>query len=169
MRAALIAAVLGVGAAPTARAGTPLALAERQVVTLEFDRAVARIAVTDPDLLTLHAQGTRVKVGAVRPGRASVEIAFDDGATVVYEVTVEAARRPSLAASGAPGEIALQIGEERRLRVPGLARVLFEENGVARVRADGESVTVVGVRSGTSSLVLVDGAGGKTTRSIRVR
>ncbi|HEY6002719.1 MAG TPA: hypothetical protein VIV57_07575, partial [Anaeromyxobacter sp.] len=73
MRAALIAAAVGALAAPAARAGTPLPLAERQVVTLEFDRPVARIAVTDPDLLTLQAQGSRVKVSAVRAGKASLE------------------------------------------------------------------------------------------------
>ncbi|HEY6098615.1 MAG TPA: pilus assembly protein N-terminal domain-containing protein [Anaeromyxobacter sp.] len=167
MRAALIAAL--VSAAAAAHAGTPLALAERQVVTLEFDRAVARVAVTDPDLLALHAQGSRLRVGALRAGRAALEIAFEDGATVVYDVTVEAARRPAAASQGAPGEIALQIGEERRLRAPGVARVLLEENGVARVRANGESVTVIGVSPGTTSLVLVDGAGARTTWAIRVR
>jgi putative type II/III system pilus formation protein len=169
VRAALIAAGLALLAAPAARAGTPLPLSERQVVTLEFDRPVARIAVTDPDLLTVHAQGSRVKVGAVRAGKGALEIAFEDGATAVYDVTVLAVRRPTAAAAGGPGEIALAVGEERRLRAPGVARVLLEENGVARVRSDGESVTVVGVAPGTSSLVLVDAAGARTTWAIRVR
>jgi len=167
VRAALIAAALAVAAA--ARAGTPLPLAERQVLTLEFDRTVARIAVTDPDLLALQAQGSRVKIGALRAGRASLEIAFDDGAIAVYDVAVEAARRPAAAVPGGPGELALQVGEERRLRVPGVARVLLEENGVARVKVDGESVAVVGVSVGATSLVLVDGAGVRTTWAIRVR
>lgn len=169
MRPALIAASVAALAAPAARAGTPLALAEHQVVTLEFDRKVARIAVTDPDLLALQARGPRVKVGASRAGKAALEIAFEDGATVVYDVAVEAARRPAAAAPGAPGQIALQVGEERRLRAPGVARVLLEENGVARVRVDGESVAVVGVSQGATSLVLVDGAGARTTWAIRVR
>jgi hypothetical protein len=68
-----------------------------------------------------------------------------------------------------PGEIALQAGEERRLRAPGVARVLLEENGVARVRVEGETVSVVAVAPGATSLVLVDGAGARTTWSIRVR
>jgi hypothetical protein len=169
VRAALIAAALALLAAPAARAGTPLLLSERQVVTLEFDHAVARIAVTDPDLLTLNAQGSRVKVGAARAGKAALEIAFEDGATAVYDVTVLAVRRPAAAAAGAPGEIALLVGEERRVRAPGVARVLLEENGVARVKSDGESVTVVGVSPGTSSLVLVDAGGARTTWAIRVR
>ena len=167
MRAALTAAALALAAA--ARAGTPLALSERQVVTLEFDRAVARIAVTDPDLLTLQAQGARVRIAAARPGKASLEIAFEDGATAVYDVTVLAVRRLATAAAGAPGEVALRVGEERRLRAPGVVRVLLEENGVARARADGEGVTVVGITPGTSSLVLVDAAGARTTWAIRVR
>jgi Pilus formation protein N terminal region len=167
VRAAL--AALALLAAPVARAGTPLLLSERQVVTLEFDRPVARIAVTDPDLLTIQAQGTRVKVGAARAGKAALELAFEDGATAVYDVTVQAVRRPAAPAAPAPGEIALRVGEERRVRAPGVARVLLEENGVARARADGEGVTVVGVAPGTSSLVLVDASGARTTWAIRVR
>jgi hypothetical protein len=167
VRAALTAALLAAGAAaPVARAGTPLALGERQVVTLEFDRVVARIAVTDPDLLAIQAQGTRVKVTALRAGHTALEVAFEDGATAVYDVAVQALRRP---AAAAPGEILLQVGEARRLPAPGVARVLLEENGVARARADGESVTVTGLAPGTSSLVWVDGKGARTTRSIRVR
>jgi putative type II/III system pilus formation protein len=169
VRAALIAAAVALAAPPAARAGTPLALAERQVVTLEFDRAVTRIAVTDPDLLTLQVQGTRVRVGAVRAGRASLEIAFDDGATAIYDVVVEALRRPAAVARASPFEIGLRVGEERRLRAPGVARVLLEENGVARARADGDGVTVVGVSPGASSLVLVDASGARTTWSIRVQ
>jgi hypothetical protein len=164
---ALIAFLLA--ALPAAPASTPLALAERQVVTLEFDRAVSRLAVTDPDLLTLQTQGSRVKVGAARAGRASLEVAFEDGTTVTYDVTVAAARRSPAPTPGGPGVVALRIGEERRLRAPGLARVLLEENGVAQARADRESVTVIGVSPGTASLVLVDGAGVRTTWAIRVR
>jgi putative type II/III system pilus formation protein len=169
MRAALIplAAVFLAAAAP-ARAGAPLALAERQVVTLEFDRPVARLAVTDPDLLAIQTQGARVRVTAARGGRASLEITFDDGATVAYDVTVAAARGAPVAAAG-PSEVVLAPGEERRLRAPGLARVLVEENGVARVRAEGEQVVVVGLTPGSTSLVLVDAGGTRTTWPVRVR
>jgi len=173
VRAALIAlAVASAATAPApAQPAAPVALplAERQVVTLEFDRPVARVAVTDPDLLSIKTRGTRVEVSGLRGGRASLEIAFEDGATVAYEVTVAGARRPGAAAPGVPGEIALQAGEERRLRAPGVARVLLEENGVARVRVEGETVSVVALAPGATSLVLVDGAGARTTWSIRVR
>ncbi len=167
MRAALIAALAFLPLA--SRAGTPLVLAERQAVVLEFDRPVDRIAVTDPDLLALRADGPRLRVVALRGGRASLEVAFADGATVVYEVTVEEARRPAAAAPGQPGEIALQLGEERKLRAPGAVRVLLEENGVARIKVEGETVTVVGVSTGSTSLVAVDAAGARTTWTIRVR
>ncbi len=50
-----------------------------------------------------------------------------------------------------------------------MARVLIEENGVARVSVVGETVSVFGLAAGLSSLVLVDAAGGKTTWQIRVR
>jgi hypothetical protein len=65
--------------------------------------------------------------------------------------------------------MSLGVGEERSFRAPGLARVLVEENGVARVRVEGEAVTVVGVSPGTTSIVLVDAAGARTTRAIAVR
>ena len=166
MRAALTA--LALAAALQARAGTPLPLQERQVVTLEFDRPVARLAVTDPDLLGLQASGTHVKVTARRAGRATLEIAFEDGATAAYDVVVEAARRSSARAPG-PNEIDLRVGEERRIRVPGIAQAFIDENGVARARVEGEGVTVSGVAPGATSLVTVGVGGVRTTFSIRVR
>ncbi len=174
MRAALIALALAAApsaarAAPSGPATAPLALVERQVVALEFDRPVARVAVTDPDLLSVRTRGARVEVGALKGGRGGLEISFEDGATVSYDVTVAAARRPAGAVAGGPGALALAVGEERRVRSPGVARVLVEENGVARVRVEGESVTVVAVSPGTTSIVLVDGAGQRTTWSVVVR
>lgn len=166
MRAALTA--LLVALATPAAAGTPLALAERQVVTLEFDRAVARLATTDPDLLALQATGARVRIAAARAGKASIEIAFADGATLTYDVTVEAARRP-VARAPDPREIQLAVAAERRFRAPGVARVLLEENGVARVQVEGETVSVVALAPGEASLVVVDAAGGRTSWQIRVR
>jgi hypothetical protein len=168
MRAAVIAALLA-AAAPAA--GAPLALAERQVVSLEFQQAVTRVSTTDPDLLRVQVSGPRVSIVALRGGRASLEIAFADGATVSYEVSVEAARRPAAHAprAAAPNELALRVGEERRFRAPGVARVLLEENGVARAAVEGEVVSVVGAAAGDASLVVVDGAGAKITWQIRVR
>lgn len=167
MRAALIlAATLGPA---LATAGTPLALAERQVVTLEFDRPVARLAVTDPDALQLASSGTRVRVAALRAGRAGLEVAFDDGAVVAYDVVVEAARRASARPPVEPGTVELAVGEERRIPAPGVARVLLEENGVAAARAVEGAVVVRGLAPGDASLVLEDVAGARTTRSLRVR
>lgn len=166
MRPALIALSLALVLA--ARAGTPLALQERQVVTLEFDRPVARLAVTDPDLLGLQATGSRVRVAALRAGRAVLEIAFEDGATVAYDVVVEAARRASARAPG-PNEIELRVGEERRVRIAGIVQAFLDENGVARARVEGEGVAVAGVAPGATSLVVVGAGGVRTTWSIRVR
>ena len=169
MRAAVMAVLLG--AAAPAAAATPLALAERQVLSLEFQQAVTRVSTTDPDLLRIQVSGPRVSVAALRGGRASLEIAFADGATVSYDVAVEAARRPAAVPPRSPAanEVALAVGEERRLRAPGVARVLVEENGVARVAVQGDLVSIVGAAAGESSLVVVDGAGAKTTWQIRVR
>ncbi len=166
MRAALI-AVLWL-AAGAARAGTPLALSERQVVTLEFDQPVARLAVTNPDVVSLRATGSRVVVTGLRAGRTAVEVAFEDGAAAAFDVVVDPLRRQA-AAPAAAGEVVLAVGEERRIRAPAVARVLLEENGVARVSVEGTSVRVVGVSPGSASLVVVDEAGVRTTWSIRVR
>lgn len=166
MRARLTAVAVLLGLAAPAAAGTPLALAERQVITLEFSQAVARIATTDPDLLGVKVVGARVTVSAARAGRASLDLSFNDGVTVTYDVTVAAARRPAAAAAN---ELALAIAEERRFRSPGVVRVLVEENGVARVAVEGDTVKVTGLSHGQASLVLVDAAGAKTTWQIRVR
>jgi hypothetical protein len=170
VRAALI-VVLAAVAAP-ALGGVPLALAERQVLSLEFQRPVARVTATDPDLVQAQVVGAKVTVAALRGGRASLEIAFADGATVVYDVTVEPVRRPAAkapAAAPGPNELTLAVGEQRRFRAPGVARVLVEENGVAKVSAVGETVSVTALARGDASLVLLDGAGTRTTWSIRVR
>jgi hypothetical protein len=166
MRAPVIAVLLA--AAAPAAAGAPLVLVERQVLALEFRQAVARVATTDPDLLQVQVAGARVTVAALRGGRASLELSFADGATVSYDVTVEAARRPAPRA-GSPNELVLGVAEERRFRAPGVARVLVEENGVARVTVEGETVSVVALAPGQSSLVVVDGSGAKTTWLVRVR
>lgn len=165
MRAALIALLLS--AAAPAAAGAPLALSERQVVTLEFDRPVLRLTITDPDLLSARSTGARVVITALRGGKATLEVTFADGAIASYDVAVAPARRGEVRAAAA-NELEVGVGQERRFRSPGTARVLLEENGVARVSAQGETVTVVGLRPGNASLVLVDGAGAKTTWSIRV-
>ncbi len=166
MRAALSALLLALGT--PAVAGAPLALAERQVVTLEFDRPVARVAVTDPDLVSARITGARLALTALRAGRATLEVAFADGATVAYDVTVEGARKP-VARTPGPNDIELSVAQERRFRAPGVARVLLEENGVARVSVQGETVSVVAVAPGQASLVVVDGAGTKTSWQVRVR
>jgi hypothetical protein len=166
MRAALTA--LLVAATGPAAAGVPLALAERQIVTLEFDRPVARVAITDPDLVAAKSTGTRLSVSALRAGRGALEVAFADGATVVYDLVVDGARRPAVRAAG-PNDIELAVAGERRFRAPGVARVLVEENGVARVAVQGETVSVVALAPGEASLVVVDGAGARTSWQIRVR
>jgi hypothetical protein len=172
----LVAVALGASppslAAPPAaapRPGTPVALAERQVTSLEFSRPVVRLATTDPDLLALEASGTRLRITALRAGRAQVDVVFEDGGTVTLDVTVDGLRRPVGQPVMGPGELELGVGEERRVPSPGLARVLVEENGVARVRAEGAAVVVLGVSPGRSSVVLVDEADRRVTLAIRVR
>jgi putative type II/III system pilus formation protein len=159
--------VLALLAAAPAGAGTPLALSERQVVTLEFARPVARLATTDPDLLALEPAATRLRVTAQRAGRAQLELVFDDGATATFDVVVA----PVLRAAGppaAPGELVLAVGQSRRLPAPGLARLMLEENGVLRVQAEAAAVVLTGASPGRSTLVLVDEAGQRTTVPVRV-
>lgn len=173
MRAPLIraaAAALAVAFAAPARAGAPLALVERQVATLEFDRPVARVSVTDPELVAVDADGVRLRVRALRAGRGTLEVAFEDGAAVTYDVSVAGARRAAAAAPTAGArEIDVAVGARRRVAAPGVARAFVEENGVARVVVDGRDVVIDGLAPGTASLVLVDEAGARTSWTVRVR
>jgi hypothetical protein len=157
-------ALLAPPALPTT---VPLTLGERQVVTLEFTRAVARLGVTDAEALLLEAQGTRLKVTGLRAGRSQVEVTFDDGAVLAWDVTVVASRKGS-APAAAPGELVLSIGEERRVPAPGLARVLFEENGALKLRTEPEAVVLTATGVGRAEVVLVDAAGKRTTLAVRV-
>ena len=159
-------ALLAPPASPTL---VPLALGERQVVTLEFTRPVAKLGVTDADALLLEPSGTRVKVTALRAGRSQVEVTFDDGVTLAWDVTVVAPRKLGAAAVAGPGELELAVGEERKIAAPGLARVLFEESGVVKVRPEREAVVLTATGAGRASVVLVDGAGKRTTLTVRVK
>jgi Pilus formation protein N terminal region len=156
-------------ATPTAPTLVPLALGERQVVTLEFTRPVAKLGVTDADALLLEPSGTRVKVTALRAGRSQVEVTFDDGVTLAWDVTVVAPRKVGSAAVAGAGELELAVGEERKIAAPGLARVLFEESGVVKVRPEREAVVLTATGAGRASVVLVDGAGKRTTLTVRVK
>ena len=120
----------------------PLTLGERQVVTLEFTRPVAKLGVTDADALRLEPSGTRLKVTALRAGRTQVEVSFDDGATLAWDVTVVAPRKPARAAAAArPGELELVRRGGAQGRRPGAgARPLRGERrgqGAARVGGGG--------------------------------
>jgi hypothetical protein len=92
-----LALVLGLLAPVAAEAGTPIALAERQVVSLEFVQPVARLAVTDLEVVGLEADGARVRVTGLRGGRAELRIVFADGAIADYDLTVAAVSRPAKA------------------------------------------------------------------------
>ena len=61
------------------------------------------------------------------------------------------------------------MGEERTVAAPGLARVLFEERGVVKVRPEPEAVVLTATGAGRASVVLVDGAGKRTTLTVSVR
>jgi len=163
-------AALLLAAAP-ARAGSPLSMTERQVVTLEFSQAIAGVAVTDLEVLALRPQGTRLQITAQRVGRASVEVSFGDGAAVTLDVTVEGARRTARVAPQPPAadEVQVALGEERRIPASDVTRVLVEENGVARARADGHAVFVTGLAPGSAAVVVIDGAGRRTSWTVRVR
>jgi hypothetical protein len=154
--------------APATAALVPLHLGERQVVTLEFTRPVVRLGVTDADALLLEAQGTRLKVTGQRAGRSQLEVTFDDGAMLAWDVTVVAPRKAT-ATAATPGELVLVIGEERRVPAPGLARILFEETGALKVRAEQEAVVLTAIGAGRAEVVLVDGAGKRTTLAVKVR
>jgi len=156
-------------ASPAAPVAVPLVLGERQVVTLEFTRPVAKLGVTDAEALLLEPSGTRLKVPALRAGRCQLEVGFDDGAGLSWDVTVVAPRKAGSQAGSNPGELELAVGEERRVPAPGLARVLFEESGVVKVRPDHEAVVLTATGAGRASVVLVDGAGQRTTLTVRVK
>ncbi len=153
---------------PTAPSAVPLNLGERQAVTLEFTRPVAKLGVSDADILLLEAAGSRLKVTALKAGRSQLEVVFDDGVALSWDVTVVAARKAGSAAVVGPGEIELAAGEERRVPAPGLARVLFEESGVVTVRPEREAVVLTATAAGRASVVLVDGAGKRTTLTVKV-
>jgi len=169
LSAALLAAVLL--AAPPARADSALlSLAEGQVVTLQFARPVAQLALGDLGVVQVKASGSRVEVAGTRGGRTQLTVLFEGGDSVSYDVQVAGAKRSAAGMVPAdPNQIDLRIGEQRRIPAPNAAQLMLEENGVARVTAERGAVVVTGLSPGATSLIVVDGSGGRTTYPIRVR
>ena len=164
MRAPLI---LALALPALASAGTPLSVAERQVLTLDFTQPIQRLAVSDPEAIELKATGTRVKVTGQRAGKVQLDVVFADGAIAAFDVVVEPVRRPELRPR-APDEIELGVGEERIVPSPRGAQVLLEDNGVARAEQEARGVVVRGMAPGSASLVVVDPSGARTTWRLRV-
>ncbi len=162
---------LALAAAPAAARddAAPLALAEGQVVTLQFARPVGQLGLGDLTVVQVKAAGSRVEVVGLRGGRTSLVVQLEDGGSVSYDVQVAGARRAAALPAVDPNLVELRVGEQRRLPASGAAQLLLEENGVARVAAERGAVVVTGVAPGTSSLIVVDGKGNRTTYPIRVR
>lgn len=146
----------------------PLALAEGQVVTLQFAKPIGQVGLGDLTVVQVKAAGSRVEVTGLRGGRTSLAVQLEGGPTASYDVRVAGARRAAPAASD-PNLVSLRVGEQRRLPAAGAVQLLLEENGVARVASEGGTAVVTGVAPGTSSLVVVDGKGNRTTYPIHVR
>jgi hypothetical protein len=169
MRAALIASLAALLALPfAAAAAAPIVLSERQIVTLELAQPVQRLAVSDPEAVSLQASGSTVKITGQRPGRVQLEVVFADGATATFDLSVEPLRRAAVRPV-APDELELAVGQERIVPSPTGAQVLLEDNGVARARVESRGIVIQGVAPGAASLVVVDPAGGRTTWKLRVR
>jgi Pilus formation protein N terminal region len=169
LSAALLAAVLL--AAPAARADSALlSLAEGQVVTLQFARPVAQLALGDLGVVQVKASGSRVEVTGARGGRTQLTVLFEGGDSVGYDVQVAGAKRSAAAVPTVdPNQIDLRVGEQRRIPAPNAAQLMLEENGVARVTAERGAAVVTGLSPGAASLIVVDGSGGRTTYPIRVK
>ncbi len=167
MRAALSALAL-LALPGLAAAGAPLSLVERQTITLDFTAPVQKLAVSDPEVVTLKAAGSSVKLSAVRSGRVQIEVVFADGATASFDVTIDPVRRAAVKPL-APDELELTVGTERVIDAPPGAQVLLEETGVVRAYQDGRGVVVQGVAPGAGSLVIVSPTGARTTWKLRVR
>ena len=166
----LVLAWLSLAAPAAAREdAAPLALAEGQVVTLQFTRPVGQLGLGDPAVVQVKASGSRVELVGLRGGRTSLLVQLEDGTSVGYDLHVAGARRAAAPAAADPGLVELRVGEQRRLAAPGASQVLLEENGVARAAAERGAVVVTGVAPGTSSLIAADGKGHRTSWTIRVR
>lgn len=170
MRRALAAALWLCAAAAMARdEAVPLALAEGQVVTLHFTKPIGQVGLGDLTVVQVKAAGSRVEVTGLRAGRTSLVVQLEGGPTASYDVRVVGASRAAAPPAGDPNLVALRVGEQRRLPAAGAVQLLLEENGVARAASEGGAVVVTGVAPGTSSLVVVDGKGNRTTYPIKVR
>jgi hypothetical protein len=167
-RRASAALLLALASAATGADAVPLAIGEGQVLPLQFERRVEQVAVSDAAVLGVRAEARRVEVSGLRGGAARLTVELEGGAVVAYDVRVTAAARTPRRAPE-PRTVELRLGEEKRIEAADVARALVEENGVARVRAERGGVVVTGVSPGQASIIVVDGSGGRTEWTVRVR
>lgn len=169
MLAAAVALILA-AAPPAGPTAVPVSLGEGQVVTLQFRTPVEQLAVGDLGVVLVKAAARAVEVTGLRGGRTTLVVQLEGGDALSYDLLVVGARRPSaVGAPVDPNAILLRPGEERRLPAPGASRLLLEENGVARVQVERGQLVVTGLRAGSTSVVVIDGAGKQTTYPIQVR
>lgn len=155
---------------PAGPAAVPLSLGEGQVVTLRYRSAVEQVAVGELGVVLVKAAARAVEVTGLRGGRTTLLVQLEGGDTLSYDLQVVGARRASAGAVPAdPNAILLRAGQERRLPAPGATRLLLEENGVARVLVERGQLVVIGLKAGSTSVVVVDAAGRQTTYPIQVR
>lgn len=162
---AALCALLGAGAA--AGEAASLSLAEGQVVPLSFERKVDQVAVSDQTVLSVRAAPGRIEVVGLKGGTARLTLALEGGASVTFDVRVAAATRAP-AAQAAARLLELRVGEERRLSAPGVARVMMEDNGVARARGERDAVVVRGVAPGRASMVVATESGAQAEWTVQV-
>src|SRR5512134_1422806 len=89
----------------------PLALAEGQVVTLQFAKPVGHLGLSDLAVVQVKASGSRVEVVGLHGGRTSLVVQLEDGGSVSYDVQVAGARRVAAPAALDPSLIELRVGE----------------------------------------------------------
>jgi hypothetical protein len=167
---ALALTLLVVASASAARAGehATLELGVNELRTLEYVKSISRVAVSDPNVLLVHAGERKLDLTGQSGGKTTLVVWFDSGESVGYDVRVAG---PARVAEPEPVGTRVDVGVGQQVTVPaaGASRIMLSDDGIAKVKANGETLTISGVKAGAATLIVTDGAGGKTTYSIRVK
>lgn len=172
MTRAIAAALLVItsASATAARAGdhASLEMGVNELRSLEYAKSISRVAVSDPNVLLVHAGERKLDLTGQSGGKTTLVVWFESGESVGYDVHVAG---PVRAPEPEPVGTRVEVGVGQQVTVPaaGASRIMLSDDGVARVKANGETLTVSGLKAGSATLIVTDGAGAKTTYSIRVK
>jgi hypothetical protein len=128
---------------------------------------VVRIAIGDPGVADPKVNGDTIELMGVAPGITTLLLFTRDGKRESWRLNVSA-RGPSQGAAKPAQVVTFLVGTIAKVTRPGVVRVAIGDPGVADPKVKGDTVELMGVGPGTTTLILFTKDGAKEVWTLRV-